>query len=378
MRTATGLAIAAAVVCVPALASANVLEDASVAMTDDEATITLTAVESMGDVRLRTEPGLVRLWLSSMDDAWFDPAVTGRSLRSVRVRPGAGGTAVVQIRIGDRRTLAHESIQIERADNAVIARINRAALPADAAPAPAPIAAEPESTPEEPATEDGEEMPLAATADVDTAEPVVEDEAEEEEAVAAPPTRTTRQSPAASTIPEGEGSALGTLVLVTLLLGLLYLGAKIFASGRKKRGPRGDIEVVSAKRLGARHQLVLVRALGEDHLLSVHSGQTARITSSPSPAPEPETQADTIPKMGILGTLTGKLARRRSVSVPDTAPPARERESGPEFGAQLLEFARKAERRHSEPVARPASSSSRGNESEAVAGLLRLRQQAAR
>ena len=73
------------------------------------------------------------------------------------------------------------------------------------------------------------------------------------------------------------------MVFVSILLGFVYIFVRFFMKKTNKAGPVSDIEIISTKRIGNKHQLLVVRALGEDHLLSINAGRTDRITSLPIP-----------------------------------------------------------------------------------------------
>jgi hypothetical protein len=163
----------------------------------------------------------------------------------------------------------------------------------------------------------------------------------------------------------------------------VVLGA-VYAVLRLKLRKRGaefvptEIQVLGNKRLGARHQLMIVRALGQDHLISVNGGRTERIASSETLRRLPATASGT-PVPGAtppaeqpksrLGLGLGSALRAvrghelfASAEAQRTAELARQPMAETPFGAELLDFVRGGETRT------PALS-----ESEAIAGLVRLR-----
>jgi hypothetical protein len=77
----------------------------------------------------------------------------------------------------------------------------------------------------------------------------------------------------------GEGSAIPVLLAVTALLGLCYGAIRLVM---KKQGAVDipAIDVIAQKRLGPRHQLVIVRAFERDYLLSIQGGQTTVVARS--------------------------------------------------------------------------------------------------
>jgi flagellar biogenesis protein FliO len=151
-------------------------------------------------------------------------------------------------------------------------------------------------------------------------------------------------------------------VLLTAILVLGYGVLRWILARRPiaKRTP--PISVVATHRLSPRHQLLVVRALGEEHLLSVSGGTTQKIASLPISKIGDDTTAptkDEAPKP--LATVTSLLDRLRLPAKPEAPrlPP-----EGP-FGAHLLRVATAG-----------TNASRRDARSEAVAGLLKLRAQA--
>lgn len=356
MRCATVLAIAAGAL-LPSMARANAVIDARYELDRAEARILLTAREPVGEPSLRIERGGIRVWLPAMsEDVRLDPPADGRSVRAIRVRPGAGDSAVVFVELGDGRRVPPEAVSVDVEGNRVTVRIARAALPASPVPQPEPdpvTARQSElAEPDVPSEETGAEP---AGAGADREEPRV--------SPAAPDLPRSRRSEVAAP-PDSSTSGLPVMILVTLVLGGVYL---IIRALMRRRGgaARPDIEVVASRRLGTRHQIVVVRALGQDHLLSVHGGQTTRIASSPSPA---EADRTVEPRRGnVLARLSDRLrpvdSRTESGAAgPGVAPNA--------FGAELLRLTDSFDR-----SARPGRAGRTASQSESVSGLLRLRRE---
>jgi hypothetical protein len=298
-------------------------------------------------------------------DVRLDLPGDGGALRFVRVRPGAGDATVVVLRFPDRRSLAPEALRVERDGTTVDLSIPRSLLgtprlseaeAAAAAPppeAPAEPEAEPETTAEaEPAAEAAEAPLLAPPAPLFIG-------------------GRTAPAPSSSAPAPSDGWSNGRTGLLLLLTLVSGLGLVIFSWLRSRAGKGGrglPIAVVATHRLSPRQQLVLVRALGQDHLLSIDGSKTERLLSTPSPAPEPDggsSERKSQPDFGAqLAEMLGQPAAPdllRSISAPSPAPVATAHAGAMAYGASPM---------LSSP---PAASAS-----EAVQGLLRLRARAFR
>ncbi|MBI5161578.1 MAG: flagellar biosynthetic protein FliO [Micrococcales bacterium] len=176
-------------------------------------------------------------------------------------------------------------------------------------------------------------------------------------------------------LPAPRGPGVAVYALLTLGLAGAYLVLRLLRRGGGAGKGRPQIEVVAAKRLGPRHQLLVVRAFGRDHLLSVNGGTTQRIASVRSGEPNEGAAA---PASKTMGGLFSKPWIDRSLGseadadegTPEPAPlprprRARPEENDPAFGAELLQLTSATRARTSAPV-----------RSDSVSGLLRLRQQA--
>jgi hypothetical protein len=196
----------------------------------------------------------------------------------------------------------------------------------------------------------------------------------------------------------GSNQNLGLLMMISAILLGIYACIKRFAKPRVIRAQ--DIEVLSARRLGKGSELLLVRALGSDHLLVTSAGRTERVASVPSPvepplllpsltspptaapasapAPEETSQAE---GLGIITKLSSRSRLRKLLDAvdketseaepaPASAPAAPPRTSGrpTAFGPELLS----AINQHK--LSGFSSLPSIANkQSDAVAGIARLR-----
>ena len=363
--------------------------------------------------RVRIEPGQVRLWFDDVPDV---PRVDERyregMVRALRVRPGVEESAVVTLDLRDRRrTLPLESVLSGNSGDGILVRITPAA-PSESESTPSPEAQESgETALAENDTDAAEESELAqeASAGRDTANTTGSD---------ADDARTGAPS-LALTGYEGPSLPYGLIGLLSLLLLAAHLLVRHLGKQRKTRLRAPEIDVVTTRRLGPRHQLMVVRALGEEHLISVHGNQTTLLaTAAMQDALGDETGAE---RGGIVGLVereaTAKITHAMSSlgssfggSTSGGAKPASRRrgtesedELAERFGAKLLKLAgkRREVRVEGEGDANPgrrdhgdhpnASDAGRGERSplrprrprlegdedaatsEAIAGLLRLR-----
>jgi flagellar biogenesis protein FliO len=186
------------------------------------------------------------------------------------------------------------------------------------------------------------------------------------------------------------GSGMGALLLTALALGVIY---GFIHFGTRRNNPstqQRQIEVLSSKRIGHRHQLVLVRALGQDHLLSLHGGRAECLSSVPSgtsmpdqPTLEPRDDGNNGKGQGRgLALFAPFLSKRKpweSVLEEGINTPAQNKRTSdaPPFGDELLSFVRTQQSRRSNPASVAAAPGvSTSISSEAVAGIARLRARA--
>lgn len=324
------------------------------------------ALEAQGDVgepRVRTESGFVRLWFPNMV-GWssLDVDGDGNAVRFIRVRPGAEDTGVVVIRLGDGRRLPVGAVGVARAGNRVVISIARSALPAVLEAPPAPAAAAVVAAATSTAAPTAPTEPTAATPSASDGEPRTAAEALLAGPDAAPAPETGETPTLGLPTPEGP-STLATLLGITTMLAAA-LGIVQWMRARNAHGAQGpSIRVVASTRLSPKQQLVVVRALGQDHLIALEPGRTERLLSIPA-TEAPRLEEDLVPEL--------RLSRPSGVGAP--APVAAS------FGAELMRLVDKGSSRGHAPTAlalgavppagppAPAPANS-----DAVAGLVRLR-----
>lgn len=382
----------------PELAFAKAVEDVRLDTDASDVIITVVADEALHAPSVRTSAGSVRVrFYDATDTKLVRLSGDGGAVRSLELGRGSDQSAALMLMLGDRTKLQIADVRVETDGDTTTLRIARGLLPAvrEGVPsAPLPLAAgqKPALAPK----------PAALPAPVKSAQPVAAPAAptsattvtvrtEEVAPVAAPVaapapaapalTLTKKPEPKELVLAKSESSPVPMLLAVSALLALAYAGLQ-FMLKKKKTLPGTDIpsiDVLAQRRIGPRHQLVVVRAFDRDYLLSIMGGTTTVIARSG----RRKSEAD-----ALLG-----LAKRRE----DTR--SFEHDDEPTFGGELFkqaleqrerareqtaslrleavraEAARAELLRESEPapVETPASAVS-----DSVSGLLRLRKQAGR
>ncbi|MCC6875045.1 MAG: flagellar biosynthetic protein FliO [Sandaracinaceae bacterium] len=353
-------------------------------LTSDAFEVRLESDRPIGEPRVRTEPGFVRVWLPEADPITADLEGDGTAVRLVRLRPGASDTAIAILRIGDLRDVGRSVVEVQRRGNLVTIRIGRGALPVVApppvaqAPAPEPTAAASPSAPA-PSTS-AEARPTdarsagAQAADARAAGARPSDNAPRSEATDARPEAPTqplavtrRSTSQALVAAPRSGSTTLYLVIIAALLGGAYFVVRSLRKRETRNDPHRNIDIVASRRLGARHQILVVRAMGQDYLLSVNAGRTEKLAATASPVLETtdNDKQDGGRKQSLLEVLrTPESEEGKGENLLHRAI-----EERPRFGAELMRAAQ--ERAHGDRVSLSTTSTT----SEAVAGLLRLRTQ---
>lgn len=354
------------------LASSTALADIPLTGTQvqvdaDFAWVLLLSANELPEPRLRIGRGEVKLWFRGVDHERLTQPGDGLAFRDVRVRGGAGDSALVHIRLGDRREISADDISVVPFDGGSAIRFRRGALPQRPPEMEStPVASAESEEVEEAAPEAGTEVEESEAGPQEGASDVEEEGA----LLAATPLLTTETEGAlAGGLLDGHeqssGSPVGVLLLITALLGGLLLVVRLVVSRRKGITVAPDIDVVSTKRIGPRHQLIVVRALGEEHLLSVNGAQTQLITSV-SQGSEMEEEMIRLTKPRISAAPTSTLPPVDSRPPMSFALPTQSKVASDErFGARLLDLAG----RRTDTTSTPAPSSP----ASAVAGLLELR-----
>lgn len=385
---------------VPSVGHAHELRVSSYEMSEAGGVVLLESDAPIGEPWLRVESKSLKVWFPNVVDvARFDHMRdTSDPIRALLLRPGAANSAVVRIDVGTGRKLTRDNIEITR--DGPTARI-RVSFPVSAhtpvatpgpaieltpaATAVAQVVSQPSAA--KPLVLNGQAKPETAAAAASPAPP-----ASKSRAIGGASASTTTNLSFAG----GAGQNLGLLMLISAVLLGVYACLKKFGKPRTIRAQ--DIEVLSARRLGNRSELLLVRALGSDHLLVTSPGRIERVASAPSPI-DPPLLLPSIPTLAAapacaaaeadsqangLGIITKFSSRSRlrklldavdkesaaNESDPPPPPPAAARDSRRPhaFGPELLSALN-----HHKLTGLSSLPSIASKQSEAVAGIARLR-----
>lgn len=300
--------LAAALLLAPALlpehALAKAVEDVAITADAQDIVLTVVADEALHAPTVRTYSGSVRIrFYDAKDTPLLRLVGDGGAVRSVDVSEGSDKSAAVVLVLGDKTRLAPLDVRVERDGAKTVFRIARGLLPALREGSPMPVAQavapkpvaqaaapkpviKPIAVPAPVAVAPVASAPVAAPAPA--AQPVAEPAAPQ--AVSDKPATQTlgvkkapeRAEPKPSPkLASGEGSStMPLLISITALLALAYGALRLFM---KKTGLNSEIaviDIVAQKRLGPRHQLVIVRAFDRDYLLSIQGGQTTVVARS--------------------------------------------------------------------------------------------------
>lgn len=290
------LLAASSLALAPEHALAKAVEDVTYAADPSDVIITVFADETLNTPSVRTYSGLVRVRFYDAED----PELVrfegdGGAIKVIELSRGSDKSAALNIALGDKTKLASSDVRVERDGEKTVIRIARGLLPAlgkgvpmVAAVAPAP--AKPQA-PAKPAAVQPSlpAAPVAQSAPAPAPKPAAEAPAE---APAAPKPVFQKPEKSASDakdaqgelkLAKDEGSPMPLMIAISALLALAYFGLKLFMKKQQATGAVSaipTINVVAQKRLGPRHQLVIVRAFDRDYLLSIQGGQTTVVARS--------------------------------------------------------------------------------------------------
>lgn len=390
--------ISLALLLLPAVAHADRIRVTSYDMDDRGGTVRLESDAPVGEPWLRIEGRTIKIWFPHVVDvSRFDhERESSDPIRSLALRGGASDTALLRVELGTNHHIEREDIVISRdglraaiklsvpsaqpaaAPSAPVAPQTQvlaasAAVPGAPETAPTVMAAQPQPAPKEPAaTASQPAQPKEDLSDIgaDAASEGL-GMLDEQEADSKP------QNP------------IWMLGVASVLLAFVWFGLQRLQRSKAVYG--ASIEVIGSRRLGHRQELLIVRALGADHLLLCTGGRAEHVASTPNalalpaspptpalaprsvsaePASDPakatSTQAGGI---NLMSRLSSQHRLRKLLdSVNSETPDNEQHESDNEFNDELLTATRKrGALLHSLPA--PAA-----RQSEAVAGITRLRQ----
>jgi flagellar biogenesis protein FliO len=285
MKRALSLLLLLLGTLLPQLAQAKEIEDVTFGADAADVIVTVLSDQGLNAPSVRTYAGLVRVRFYDADDVAalrFDG--DGGAVRVVELGRGSDKSAALNIALGDKTKLALSDVRIERLDTKTVIRIARGLLPAMGkvvarAGKPAEKAAPAQAQPA------AQAPPIVVPPPAVVAKPAVTP-AESQPAKSEP----AKKPLFAAEKKEGKGeglklaseksSTMPMLIALTALLAVAYGALKLFLKKQSVTDAIPAIDVVAQKRLGPRHQLVVVRAFDRDYLLSIQGGQTTVIARS--------------------------------------------------------------------------------------------------
>ena len=384
MKYVAALSIALGMMGLAGSVHADALRVTSYDMDDAGGTVRLESDAPIGEPWLRIDGKVVRIWFPHVVDvARFENERAAEDpIHSLSLRPGASDTAVVRVELGSTRHIGRDDIEVVRSGEkaAIALRVQtpgkKSAEPATAKvarPAPQLTAADPQAA---------KPAPVPAPTPAPAAQP-------------APIFATKPAQPLNLSAPKSDpatGHSFMLLGAATFILGAVYLGLQLYNKRRPALLKKPGIEVLGVRRLGHRQELLIVRALGQDHLILCTAGRAERVASTPTPfalpggddpapaasLPAPVKEESQAGGIGLISRLSSQHRLRKLLDSVEHEPEApereREREHTGTFGAELMTAHRRSSRRpslHSLPG--PAAA---GRQSDAVAGITRLRRRA--
>lgn len=383
-NTLLGLAVC---LLLPALAHADRLRVTSYDMDDGGGTVRVESDAPLGEPWLRVEGRTVKIWFPHVQEvARFDHERGGSEpIRALALRGGASETALLRVELGTNHAIGRDDIVITRdgLQAAVKLRVPTA-QPVNTAPAPQPAPAAAAAVVPAPAP-----MPVATPApQPKAAEPA--QEATPMSGIGAAADSSSEEEEDLGTQDSAEhANPIWLLAAASLLLTFVYFGLQHLQRARALHSPA--IEIVGTRRLGHRQSLLIVRALGADHLLLCTNGRAERVASTPShaalpantqtsggeatgaalSAPRPLSQAG-----GIMSRLSSQHRLRKlldsvgsDATEPSPAAAEDETDRDGEFSAELRTATRQRGGALLHSIPAPAA-----RQSESVAGITRLRQ----
>jgi flagellar biogenesis protein FliO len=349
----------------------------SVTMTSDPSDVVFTvrADKALSMPSVRSYEGQVRV---RFPDTSAPQAIQvkgdGAAIKLVDVRGGSHDSAMMRLDLGEATKLAAEDVRIENRKHIMVVRIARDVLPPlreyveepakKALPAPAEA---PKALPSAPLALPAPKS-VAGTALALTDKKV------------APLAGADKKPLNSMMVGASASSPMPMLIGISAILGLAYAALRLLMHKRKgaeKR--RAPIDIVAQKRIGARHQLVIVRAFGREHLLSIQGSNTTLIAASE------EIEDSFGDKLALIAreepTMEPQASMIQNVAISQKSEPARETRTEPLTGGDLLRSAIQerlsgASRKKSEAETGAPKHKEEKALSQAVAGLVRLRREA--
>jgi flagellar biogenesis protein FliO len=370
MKMLKELGLAACLCTLAGSAAAQEIESVTMTSDPDDIVFTVRADAPLSTPSVRTYEGSIRVRFpeSSAPDS-LQVRGDGAAIKLVDFRSGSHDSSVMRIDLGEASKLAAEDIRIENRRHVFVVRIARDLLP----PMREPRVQEPEKQaalpvaaalrPASPAEPAAAPVPAKSTA----SQPA----AAKPQSKLLQPKANTKDTPLATAMAaKTDSSPMPMLLAVSAILAIAYAALRLVMK-KQQRAPgqrvAAAIDIVAQKRLGPRHQLVIVRAFGREHLLSIQGGTTTPIATSE----EIDHGAAIMARSELLASAP--LALRSGEALREE-----KKEEETAFGGELLRVALAQRLKENAPKALDDARPRKDEKglSEAVAGLVRLRRDA--
>ena len=365
-------------------------------MDDQGGSVNLESDAPMGEPWMRIEGKMLKIWFPHIDQvSRFDhERDSAEPIKALALRSGGSDTGMLRVELGSQRHVNREDISIVRNGQQATVRVRMPVpgKPAAAAYVEPQAARAPQALPAQvPAPVAPQPVAAAPQALAAAAPAAQEPVAKEPSPLGAAGTKADDDADALGALrddSERRTSPIVWLGFATLVLGGAWAGLQLLQKRKKPQRELPSIEVVGTRRLGPKQELMIVRALGSDHLLLCTNGHAERVASSPSPTglalpaelpaePAQSSESQQRPSqaggIGIISRLSSQHRLRKLLDSVDNEGDAEGHEG--DFGEELASVTRKHRRPslHSLPPASPSMPAPR-MPSEAVAGITRLRQ----
>lgn len=271
----------------PLHAAANRVHDVSFQIQAQDAVIAVAADGAFERPRVRSERGRLRVWFPGMTDRGrLTIEGDGAAIGQIALRPSGSKTALLEIELHSDKALPKKAIRAQAEGDRFYLRIARSALPElslDGDGEDIPVGSADAETPTalgdgtaaepSPATDLAEDLGLQRTEHPATALGAAQPLSE----------IATARGP----MHGGEGQSSTTLWVMVALAGALGGGYLYVRKAKPKLGDdaNAEIELLGSRRIGPRQQLLLIRALGENHLIFLN-GDKAEHLAAVRPAGE--------------------------------------------------------------------------------------------
>ena len=346
----------------PAVAQGNGLRSVHVEKRGTQHVLVVTGRQELGAPRVVSERGRLRFWfMDTPVNTQIDQAGDGEVVRSIRVRPGMDSSTLVQVQLVRPWKIPEDKLSMQvREHEAVIAL-----------PLPQGQSAVEESPSVTPAETPRPEENRTKLTRAD--EPAGIFARVEKGAKKTPAPAQKLKSEALGTRHEGYAAQLGLLLVFALLLGGVYLLLLYLKRARGGSAKAMDIEIIASKRLAPKHQLLVVRALGKDHLISIQGGETKKLASAPVRDEHVARRQED--NSVIFRTLLAE--EEKTIPPPATVQDEAQREDARKaslFGGLYASLARESSMPAANESLKLESAPKRANVSGSVSGLIRLRE----